>query len=394
MPTPDWDRLTGVLSEHVAAGAVPGAVLAVSRGKETRVAAVGARAMDGDVPLSGDEVFRISSMTKPLTAALTLMLAEEGALSLEAPIERWVPELARRRVLRLLDGPIEDTVAAERPITVDDLLTMRMGFGFVLDSPCPALERAAELGLGIGPPDPSVSLTPDAWVTRFAELPLLHQPGADWMYELGFAVLGVVLARAGGQALDDLFRDRLLDPLGMTDTGFGVPARARTRLVPCYASGGNGLELFDSADATSRWNHRPSFPDARGGLVSTASDYLRFARMLLSGGTHDGTPLMAEQSVAAMTADHLGADRDRSVSARAFLSAGAGWGYGLEVFTTGVAPAPSMRTTRYGWGGGLGTTWYSFPDLDTAAVLLTQCLPPPEPLVTAFWSELTALIGA
>ncbi|WP_165845385.1 serine hydrolase domain-containing protein [Streptacidiphilus pinicola] len=387
----DWNRLSAVVSEHAAAGEAPGAVMALSHDGETQVASVGARATDGAVPLSGDEVFRISSMTKPIAAALTLMLVEEGVLALDAPIERWVPELADRRVLRRLDGPIADTVPADRPITVDDLLTMRMGFGFVFDTPCPAFERAAAAGLGLGPPDPSVPLTPDAWVARFAELPLMHQPGADWMYELSFAVLGVVLARAGRQPLDDLLRDRLLDPLGMTDTGFEVPAQALPRLVPCFTPGENGLEVFDSADAASRWNHRPSFPDARGGLVSTASDYLRFARMLLDGGTHEGTRLLSEQSVAAMITDHLGADRDRSTSAQAFLSSGAGWGYGLEVLTTGVAP--NARTTRYGWGGGLGSTWYSFPELDTAAVLLTQCLPPPEPLVTAFWSELITMLG-
>ncbi|MDH6132579.1 CubicO group peptidase (beta-lactamase class C family) [Kitasatospora sp. MAA4] len=378
MTSIDWERLRGVVSSHVEAGAVPGAVVGVACGSGVRVEGVGA--------LRGDAVVRISSLTKPLVAALTLMLVDEGVLALDAPIERWVPELAARRVLRRLDGPLDDTVVADRSITVEDLLTMRMGFGFVFDTPCPVLERAAEAGLGFGPPDPSVLLTPDAWVGRFAELPLMHQPGAEWMYELSFAVLGVLLARAGEQPLDVLLRERLLDPLDMADTGFEVPFAARGRLVPCYTPGEDGLSVFDGA-ADSRWNRRPTFPDARGGLVSTAADYLRFARMLLAGGVHEGRRLLSEFSVAAMTSDRLGAVGARSRSAEVFLSAGAGWGHGVEV-------VGNSASRRYGWGGGLGTTWYSFPELDVAAVLFTQCLPPPEPLVTEFWSELATVLGS
>ncbi|MHB8574338.1 MAG: serine hydrolase [Dehalococcoidia bacterium] len=162
-------------------------------------------------------------------------------------------------------------------------------------------------------------------------------------------------------------------------------------IVPCYSPGEDGLAIFDSAE-DSRWNQRPMFPDARGGLVSTAADYLSFARMLLDGGVHDGARLLPESSVTAMTTDHLGSARARSASAEIFLSSGAGWGYGVEVITPDQVP--DVRTARYGWGGDLGTTWYSFPHLDTAAVLLTQCLPPPEPLVTAFWSTLISTIHA
>ncbi|MDH6108800.1 CubicO group peptidase (beta-lactamase class C family) [Kitasatospora sp. MAP12-15] len=381
MASIDGERLLAVVSEHVGGGRVPGAVVGVVCGGQRFVGSVGAPAVDGAVPLAADAVFRISSLTKPLAAALTLMLVEDGELALDAPIERWIPELGGRRVLRRLDGPVEDTVPADRPITVDDLLTLRMGFGFVFDSPCPVFERAAAAGLGLGPPDPSVPLGPDAWVARFAELPLMHQPGAEWMYEFGYGVLGVLLARVGGQPLDRLLRERLLDPLGMVDTGFEVPAGARARLVTCYTPGDDGLEVFDGA-RDSRWHRRPAFPDARGGLVSTAPDYLRFARLLLDGGRYDGGRLLSERSVALMTTDRLGAGRARSRSEEAFLSAGAGWGYGVEV-----------TPTRYGWGGGLGSTWYTYPGLDTAAVLLTQCLPPPEPLVGAFWSALGAMIG-
>jgi CubicO group peptidase (beta-lactamase class C family) len=385
----DWPRLLATVEEHVAAGAVPGAILAVDEGAGTRVAAVGATSTDGRTPLTGDAVVRISSMTKPLVAALAMMLVEDGVLAVGDPVQRWLPELADRRVLRRLAGPPTDTVPADRPITVDDVLTMRMGFGFVLDSPCPTVDLAAAAGLGIGPPDPGVPLTPDEWLARFAELPLLHQPGTDWRYDLSYGVLGVLLARAADRPLDDLLHERLLAPLGMADTGFVVPAA--DRLVPCYTDDGTGLTLFDPA-VGSRWADRPAFPDPRGGLVSTAADYLRFARLLLTGGgTEDGTRLLGAGSVAAMTTDRLGPERAGSTSAAVFLSGG-GWGYGVEVVTP--EHGTGARIPRYGWGGGLGTTWYSFPEPGVAAVLLTQCLPPPEPLVDAFWTTLHAMIGA
>ena len=148
--------------------------------------------------------------------------------------------------------------------------------------------------------------------------------------------------------------------------------------------------MFDGVE-NSRWASRPTFPNAGGGLVSTASDYLRFARMLLAGGVHEGARLLPEELVKTMTTDQLGPERAHSKSADIFLSGG-GWGYGLEVITP--AHTADVRTRRYGWGGGLGTTWYAFPDRDTTAVLLTQCLPPPEPLISAFWSALHQMIDA
>lgn len=385
----DWDLLRSIVGGHVADGAVPGAVLAIDMGGETRVASVGEA---GGKPMRGDAVVRLSSMTKPLIAALALMLAEEGLLSPEDPVERWIPELAERRVLRRPGGPLDDTVPAERPITVDDLLTMRMGFGFHFDGPCPALDEAASLGLGIGPPDPASPLTPDEWISRLARLPLMYQPGTEWTYDLAFGVLGVLLARAARRPLEALLHERLLSPLGMTDTGFAVPEHARERLIPCHTRDEQGrLVVFDGTD-DSRWNSPPAFPDARGGLVSTASDYLRFARMLLADGkTSDGTRLLAPASITTMTTDHLDPRRPRSATTRTLLRDG-GWGHGVEV----VAPhhGTGARTLRYGWGGGLGTVWYSFPRRDAAAVLLTQCLPPPAPLFDAFLTALYRTLDA
>jgi CubicO group peptidase (beta-lactamase class C family) len=355
-------RATEVMPDivgQVRDGVVPGAIVGVRHRGETTVGAAGT--------LRTDSVLRIASNTKPIVAALALLLVQEGVLATDDPVERFLPELAERRVLRRFDGPLDDTVPADRPITVDDLLTMRMGFGFVLEGDCPAVDRAIELGLGFGPPDPGGPPAPDEWVARSARLPLLEQPGTVWRYDFSFAVLGVVLARATGRPLDALLSERLLGPLAMTDTAFVAdPAR----LVPAHVRDGDELGLFDGV-ADSRWLAPPAFPDARGGLVSTAADLLRFAGMLLD----DGAGLLSPASVAAMTTDHLTADQ-RAHPAAAFLDSG-GWGYGV-----GVRETPAGR--RYGWAGGLGTLWYSWPDHDLAAVLLTQVTPPQGPIYEAF----------
>jgi len=367
------ELLLDAVRPFIDAGKLPGAVVGYLRDDQLSVGAAGSTDLDGGSPLTADALMRISSNTKPMLAVLALSLVEEGVLALADPVERFVPELADRRVLRRLDGPLEVTVPAERSVTVEDLLTMRLGFGFVFEADCPAVGVAAQAGLGIGPPDPSVPLSPDAWIERFAKLPLLEQPGTVWRYDLAYAVLGVVLARAGGRPLGELLSDRLFDPLGMTDTAFVAPSG---RLPPSYAAGDTGLVVFDPT-ADSRWSGPPSFPDARGGLVSTAGDLLRFAGALLDGGRG----IISPATVTAMTTDRLTREQRRGASAQMFLQ-GSGWGYGVQ-----IVPAENGSAARYGWGGGLGTLWYSWPDHGAAAVLLTQVLPPSQELISSFISR-------
>lgn len=354
------EQLAAGISSLVDAGEVPGAIVGVLQGSDVSVAAVGVTEPGGDTPMPQSAVARISSNTKPMIAAATLLLVEDGVIGLQDRVETFLPELAGRRVLRQLDGPVDDTVPATRSVTVEDLLTMRSGFGFVFESDCPVVEEAAAAGLGLGPPDPSSPLGVEEWVARFAELPLLEQPGTVWRYELSYAVLGVVLARATGQPLDVLMRERLFDPLGMNSTGFVAPGES---MVPAFAQSPDGLIVFDGP-IDSRWATPPSFPDARGGLVSTTRDMLRFASMLLD----DGGGLLSPTSVEAMTTDKLTDGQRSGPSAQTFLNGG-GWGYGM-----GVDEGQAGR--RYGWGGGLGTLWYSWPDYHAAAVLVTQVLPP------------------
>lgn len=362
------ERLIAAIRPFVEAGVVPGALVGLRHRGETTVDALGPTAPAGDDPLPVDAQVRISSNTKPMVAALTLLLAQDGVLGLDDPVERFLPELADRRVLRRLDGPLDETEPARRPVTVEDLLTMRLGFGWVFESECPAVARATELELGFGPPDPPALPPPDEWVARFAKLPLLEQPGSVWRYELAFTVLGVLVARAAGRPLDVALTDRLFTPLGMTETAFVAdPAR----LVPAFVRGQNGLAPFDGV-AGSRWASPPRFPDGRGGLVSTAGDLLRFAGMLLDGGGG----LLTPSSVIAMTTDQLTPEQRAGPSAATFLDSG-GWGYGV-----GVTQSPAGR--RYGWGGGLGTLWYSWPEHDLAAVLISQVLPPSVEMFDAF----------
>ncbi len=386
------DRISGVtaaqvleaLRPYVDRGEVPGAVVGVWQDGEVSLDAAGTTEPGGQgVPLGVGTQVRISSGTKPIAAALALALIEDGVLALGDPVERFVPEFAGRRVLRRLDGPVEDTVPVARPVTVEDLLTMRLGFGFVFESDCPALAVAAVAGLGVGPPDPSIPLTPDEWATRFAELPLLEQPGTVWRYDMAYGLLGVVLARAARQPLGEVLRERLLDPMSMADTGF---VAAPGRLPPCYAADGPRLVPFDGAE-NSRWSATPSFPDARNGLVSTAADLLRFAGALLRGGSG----ALSTDAVTAMTTDHLTPQQRRAPSALAFLNGG-GWGYGVQVLTP--AHHPSVGLPRYGWSGGLGTLWCSWPEQRSAAVLLTQVLPPSRELVATFTSTMESVLAA
>ncbi|MBE0010257.1 class A beta-lactamase-related serine hydrolase [Arthrobacter sp. AET 35A] len=358
-------------------GEVPGAVVGVVDHGRTSVAAVGTTEPGGATAMTPDAVMRISSNTKPLVAAVVMLLVQDGVLNLDDAVERFVPELADRRVLRRIDGHPMDTVPAQRSITIEDLLTMRMGFGFVPESACPAMKDAEKAGLGFGPPDPSAMPSPDEWLARFARLPLLEQPGTAWRYDLAFGVLGIVLARATGQSLDVLMRERLFTPLAMSQTGFVATPQ---HLVPAFAQSENGLMLFDNI-LESRWSTPPAFPDARGGLVSTASDLLRFAGMLLDNSGE----LLSAESVAAMTSDQLTAEQRSGPSAQPFLDRG-GWGYGM-----GVSDGECGR--RYGWGGGLGTLWYSWPEHRAAVVLMTQVLPPSTKLFDAFTSAAEAILN-
>ncbi|MFF5536559.1 serine hydrolase domain-containing protein [Streptomyces cinerochromogenes] len=363
------------LRRRVDDGTVPGAVALVARGDDVEVVAVGAADVGGSVPVTRESIFRIASITKPIMAAAVLTLVEEGRFALDDPIAEWLPELAKPRVVRTPQSPVDDVVPAARSITVEDLLTSRPGWGLPSDFSLPAAKALFEVQDHSRPmqswPDP------DEWLARLAEVPLLHQPGEAWLYGTASALQGLLAARVTGLTLPEFLAERIFEPLGMEDTGFEVPAAKRDRFTWAYAPESGDLHLTDTPDGD--FSSVPRFASGGGGLVSTADDWLAFARMLLSGGGD----LLSPTSVSRMTGNHLTpAQRE---NAKLFLE-GQGWGYGGQVDVDPIEPwnVPG----RYGWVGGTGTTAHVIPATNTVTILLTQVAmrgPTPNPLMREFW---------
>ncbi len=360
-------RMREVMAGYVERGEVPGLVLAVSRRGERVVEPIGATDLDG-TPIRGDTIFRISSLTKPITAAATMICVEECKLRLDEPVDRLLPELADRAVLRQVGGPLTDTVPASRPITVRDLLTFVWGFGMVIAPPgtYPIQRAMDELQLGQGAPDPAVPPPPDEWIRRLGTLPLMHQPGAGWMYNTGSDVLGVLIARAAGQPFDAFLRERVFEPLQMADTGFSVPAASLARLATGYQD--NGVDVYDGV-ADSKWRRPPAFPSGAGGLVSTVPDYLAFGEMMLRQGQYDGGRLLSRASVEVMTTDHLTPGQKQESGPFAGYFDNHGWGLGMSVVTR--RDGLGEPAGRFGWNGGLGSVWYADPGEDMVTILMT-----------------------
>jgi CubicO group peptidase (beta-lactamase class C family) len=379
-------RMHDVMSGYVERDDLPGIVTLVSRRGEVHVDTIGRQALGGD-PMRRDTIFRISSMTKPVAAVAAMILVEECRLRLDEPVDRFLPELADRTVLKRLDGPLDETVPAERSITLRDLLTLRLGFGFVMAPEATPIEEAesAQGLMTLGPPKPQTPPDPDEWLRRFATLPLMHQPGERWMYPTGFSLLGVLIARAAGQPLETFLRERIFAPLGMKDTGFSVPAVNLDRLATSYWIGpdSGALDRYDGVD-DSQWSSPPAFPDAAGGLVSTVDDYLAFGAMLLNNGKHGRERILSRPAVEAMTTDQL--TPAQQASAGFFLGENRGWGFGVSIITrrTDVAAVPG----RFGWDGGLGTSWYADPSEGMTAILMTQVLGFPSGIDGDFWTSI------
>ena len=353
------EHLHAVAEAHVGDGLVPGLVALVARGEQVHAETLGTLAVGG-APVVRDSIFRIASTTKPITAAAALVLVGEGLVDLDEPVDRLLPELAKRRVLRRIDGPLDDTIPATRAVTARDLLTFTFGFGVAMEmftspTPLPIVEAANALQLAtIGPPNPDVQPDPETWIANLGSLPLLAQPGERWLYNTGAQVLGVLRARAAGEPFTDVLRTRIFDPLGMRDTGFWTPQTQR--LATAYQPTPGGLVVWDQPGGA--WSHPPAFGDGAAGLVSTADDLLSFARMLLRGGA----PVLSADAVRAMTSDQLTpAQKAHSGFGPDFFT-GRSWGFGQSVLDSGA----------YGWAGGLGTSWLVDPTRDLVVIVLTQ----------------------
>lgn len=357
------ERFGEVAASHVGDDKVPGLVALVARRDQVHVEVHGSLTIGGP-PVRRDSLFRIASTTKPITGAATMTLVDDGLLHLDDPIASWLPELASPQVLRRIDGPLDDTVAASRPITVRDLLTFTYGFGMILDmfaapEPWPVVTAAADLGLqALGPPQPALQPDPDTWMAGLGSLPLMAQPGERWLYNGGALVLGVLLARVTGQPIADVFRARVFDPLGLSDTAFF--AADPSRLPTAYVGTPDGLQVWDPPDG--QWSRPPVFGDAAAGLVSTADDLLAFARIFLADGL-----LLSKESITAMTSDHLTAEQ-RTRDGRGFLAGDRSWAFCQSVVVDGP------RAGAFGWDGGLGTSWLVDPARQLTVIVLTQRL--------------------
>jgi CubicO group peptidase (beta-lactamase class C family) len=365
--------LHDLMAAEVAQKHFPGAVWLVAQRGDVAVDAAGVTAIDGSAPMRRDTIFRIASMTKAVTATAVMMLVEDGKLSLDAPAERWLPEIANRRVMRRIHGPLDDTVPANRAITVQDLLTFTLGFGLLFDNTIPIQRAIDELQLVNGPPVPMTPHPPDEWMRRFGTLPLMHQPGERWMYNTGSLLQGVLVRRASGHPFEAFVRERITTPLGMRDTDFFVPADKLGRFAGCgiFTDPQSGTKSrMDRDGAASAYATPPVFPSGAGGLVSTVDDYFAFARMLLNGGMHGRRRLLSAQSVRDMTTDHLTPEQKRASTFFPGFFDTRGWGYGMAVYT--APDAVSRVPGRYGWDGGFGTSWINDPGRNLVAIVMTQ----------------------
>jgi CubicO group peptidase (beta-lactamase class C family) len=371
-----------ILQRYVDDGTVPGAVALVARGDQADVVAVGSMDVEGSAPMARDSIFRIASITKPITAAAVLILIEDGRIALDDPVGKWLPEIAEPMVVRTPESPIDDVVPAARPITVFDLLTNRAGYGWPSDFSLPQVQQL----FTVQTDGREVQLRPhpDEWMATLGRIPLLHQPGEACLYDTCSDLQGVLIARASGQSLPDFLAERVFEPLGMVDSGFVVPAGKRDRFTSYYKPAPDGgLELADAPDG--RWNHLPAFPAGSGGLAGTVDDWFRFARMLLAEGVIDGRRLLSAESVRQLTTNHL---TDAQRTANPLFLEGQGWGFGGGV---DVAPInPWNVPGRYGWVGGTGTSAHLVPSTGAVHILLTQrgvISPEPVPMMLDFWRE-------
>jgi CubicO group peptidase (beta-lactamase class C family) len=349
-------------------GLLAGAVTLVWQGgKVLQVNEIGFRDVDAKLPMQRDTIFRIASMSKPVTIAAAMTLVDEGRITLADPITRWLPEFSAMRVLAQPRGALEATVPASRPITVLDLMTHRSGLAYPFSVLGPLARAYGKL---------PHRQEQDRWLAELVALPLAHQPGERLTYSVATDVLGILLSRVAGKPLHEVLQERILGPLGMTDTGFFVTPAGRRRAATMY-----------KLDETNTLTHDvmgpppiapPPFCQGGAGLWSTADDYLKFIRMLLGFGEADGVRVVSEESVRLMRTDQLTEEQ----RAQPFLGMpfweGRGFGLNLSLVTD-----PAKATQLYGpggrgafsWPGAFGTWWQADPENDLILMYLIQNLP-------------------
>jgi CubicO group peptidase (beta-lactamase class C family) len=356
------------IHEAIDAGLLAGAVTLVwQTGQVLQVNELGYRDVDAGLPMQRDTIFRIASMTKPVTVAAAMTLVEEGKLALTDPVAKWLPELSDMRVLTDPRGPLDKTGPARRPITIDDLMTHRSGLAY-------AFSVLGPLGRAYG--RMSFRQDQDRWLAELAKLPLAHQPGDRLTYSHGTDVLGIAISRIEGKSLSEVLSERIFGPLGMPDTGFSVGTAGRRRAATMYKLDEENVlrhDVMGPAPITD-----PPFCTGGAGLWSTGDDYLRFARMLLEGGSLDGVRVLSEDTVRLMRTDRLTDEQKQHPFLGAPFWVGRGFGLNLSVVTD---PAKSRQLFgpgglgTFSWPGAYGTWWQADPSADLILIYLIQNLP-------------------
>jgi CubicO group peptidase (beta-lactamase class C family) len=374
---PPANAVEDMLTETVNAGELAGAATLTWReGRVVQSAAVGWRDIAAGLPIERDTLFRIASMSKPITSVVALTLLDAGRFALDDPISRWAPEFADMRVLRDPRGPLDATVPAARPITFEDLLTHRAGLTYAEFARGP-LARAYADALGA---DIDSDVTPDAWIAGLAALPLIDQPGASFNYSAATDLLGLLLARMDDAPLGEVMRRRLFEPLGMTDTGFIVPDAQRHRRAKMYGFDDDGRLAERATGAGGSFMvERPEemvFESGGQGLWSTVDDFLAFARLFLGRGAVDGVRILKRETMALMTANRL-TDAQRA-AARMFgtsLFAGHGFGLGVAVVTDPTKAQSTLcngAVGTVGWPGAFGGWWQVDPVEESIMIFLAH----------------------
>ncbi|MFO0688300.1 MAG: serine hydrolase domain-containing protein [Myxococcota bacterium] len=368
-------RLARTLDAHVERGELVGVASLVARGGEVvDFHASGLRDREAGLPMTRDTIFRIYSMTKPITSVAVMILVERGQLLLADPVSKYLPDLAGMKVLRTPDSPLGDVVPARREMTVRDLLTHTSGLASSLPGigTPKAIERAyAEADLR----GSQTGLAPDEWIRRLAKVPLVHQPGSKFLYGVSTDVLGQLVAVVSGKPFETFLREEIFGPLDMVDTGFHVPADKLDRFAANYGPGPDGRLVLVDAPRKSRYAAPPSFPSGAGGLVSTIDDYLRFCEMLRRGGEWGGHRILSRKTIELMTLNHL-TDGERDVPMLTGWFPGQGFGLGFSVVEE-LAPGGTLGSVgQYGWGGAAGTYFWIDPVEDLVAILMIQLYPP------------------
>jgi CubicO group peptidase (beta-lactamase class C family) len=363
------EQAPSALKAAIEAGDLSGAVTMIWRdGEIVQVDAQGLANIEEGRPMARDTLFRIASMTKPITSVAALMLMEEGRFSLDEPITRWAPEFKDMQVLKSPTGPVEDTYPAPREITFDDLFTHRAGLAYGFTSMGPiAFAHQKALGDVL-----TVNTAPDAWMAALAGLPLTYPPGQQFHYSHATDVLGFLVGRIAGTGFREFLMERIFKPLAMVDTDFYIPPQKRDRAAVVYRLD-ESLSALEPVDFT-RHDTPPTYCGGGGGLISTADDYLTFARMLLGGGEVHGVRLLKEETVQMMRTNRLTpAQREIPFMGIPFWG-GQGFGLGLSVITDPEKQAwmGAGSEGAFGWPGAFGTWWQADPALDMIMIYLIQ----------------------